>query len=130
MSRVEDDSKVSCSIAESFEVSVVDGDEESLHVIQSLGSIVIDDRVERVRRLSQDLIVIIQVRNLELACQLLDVEVCLGDLFDLLLGGEGKDKRDVSLDGNIQRYCILLGEYDIVEGVDEVVALLGLHSSN
>ena len=54
----------------------------------------------------------------------------LCDLFNLLLGGECEDQRDVSLDGNIQRYCILLRKYDIVEGVDEVVALLGLHRSN
>jgi hypothetical protein len=54
----------------------------------------------------------------------------LRNLFDLLLGGECEHKRDISLDGDIQGHCILLREYDVVEGVDEVVALLGLHSSN
>lgn len=46
MSSIEDYSKMSCSIAESLEISVVDGDEESLHVIESLGSVVIDDGVK------------------------------------------------------------------------------------
>ena len=48
MSGIEDDSEVSGSIAESLQISVVDGDEESLHVIEPLGSIVIEDGVERI----------------------------------------------------------------------------------
>lgn len=54
----------------------------------------------------------------------------LSHLFDLLLGGDCEDQRDISLDWNIQGYCILLRKDDFVEGVDQVVALLGLHGSN
>lgn len=99
----------------------MDADEEPIHVVELPHGVMIEHRVHRLRRLSQNIIGLVEAGHFEFPSQLAEIKVLLAVVFDLPLLGEEEYEGDVCFHGEIDGDGVLFGPDQFVEEVVEGV---------
>ena len=113
-------------IGEGFEIGVVDGEEESIEILDLFDYLLVNNVFDSIGSLSQNLVICVHVRHFELHSDCPQIQVFVGLLFEEFFGDDCEDERDLCFDGDVDGDCIFVGHEYIQDLVDQVLTLFGL----
>ena len=114
------------AVGEGFEIGVVDGEEESIEILDLFDYLFVNNVFDSIGSLSQNLVICVHVGHFELHGDCPQIQVFIGLLFKEFFGDDCENEGDLCFDRDVDGDCIFIGHEDIQDLVDQILTLFGL----